>query len=145
VGNSYLRQSDLVTARKDYLKALGNDPNFAVANANLAWVDAQEGKDLNSALGMAQKAKSTMPDVPSITDTLAWVMYKKGDYAGAIPLLRECIGKSPDSATFRYHLGMTFLATGQKAAGKSQLEAALRMKLSKDEAQEAQRELSQLN
>ena len=38
---------------------------FAVANANIAWVDAQESKDLDVALGLAQKAKSEMPDVPS--------------------------------------------------------------------------------
>ena len=111
----------------------------------MAWVDAQEGRDLDVALGMAQKAKSEMPDVPSITDTLAWVMYKKGNYAGAAPLLEECIQKSPNSASFHYHLGMTLLATGQKAKGKDQLEAALRMNLKKDDAQQAQRELARLN
>ena len=86
VGNLYLGKGDLEGARKYYTRVLQADPNFVVANANLAWVDAQEGKDLDVALGMAQKAKSLMPDQPSITDTLAWVMYKKGNYASAIPL-----------------------------------------------------------
>ena len=79
VGNLYLDKGDLETARKYYGRALQTDPDFAVANANMAWVDAQEGKNLDVALGMAQKAKSLMPDVATISDTLAWVMYKKGE------------------------------------------------------------------
>jgi len=128
VGNLYLDENDLDTARKYYLRALDLDPNNAVALANLAWVDAQESKNLDVALGRAQKAKSMMPDVPSITDTLAWVMYKKGNYSGAIPLLQECVKKSPDSAQFHLHLGLALVAAGQKDLGKGQLNAALQTK-----------------
>jgi len=81
IGNLYLNKQDLETARKYYAQALASDPNYAPAMANTAWVDALEGKDLDVALSMAQKAKSLQPDVPSITDTLAWVMYRR---------LREC-------------------------------------------------------
>jgi Flp pilus assembly protein TadD len=55
-------------------------------------------------------------------------MYKRGDYAGAIPLLREAVQKAPDSAEYHYHLGMTLVASGQRATGKKELEAALRLK-----------------
>ena len=130
-------------AQKYYGQALASDPNFAVANANMAWVDAQQDTNLDVALGMAQKAKSQMPDIPSITDTLAWVLYKRGDYAGAIPLLEECVRKSPDSAEFHYHLGMALLATGEKAKGKEQIDAALRMKLANDDAQQARQAIAQ--
>ena len=105
VGNLYLEAGDLETARKYYEQALSADPNFPVANANMAWVDAQEGKNLDVALGRAQKAKSLMPEVPSITDTLGWVMYKRGSYSSAVPILQECVQKSPDSAKFRYPSG----------------------------------------
>ena len=145
VGNLYQARGDLQTARKYYAQALAVDPNFAVANANMAWVDAQEGKNLDVALGMAQKAKSMMPELPSITDTLAWVMYKRGNYASAVPLLQECVQQSPDSAEFRYHLGMTLLATGQKAKAKEQLDAALRMNLDSASAQQVQQALAQVN
>jgi Tfp pilus assembly protein PilF len=127
VGNLYLDKGDLETARKYYERALQADPNFAVAIANTAWVDAQEGKNLDVALGMAQKAKSLMPEVATISDTLAWVMYKNGNYSGAIPLLEECVKKTPDSAQFRYHLGLALMADGQKESGKTQLQAALQM------------------
>ena len=145
IGNMYLHKGDMETARKYYAQALAVDPNFAVAMANTAWVDAQEGKDLDVALGMAQKAKSIEPDVSSITDTLAWVMYKRDDYVAAVPLLEDCVKKVPDSGQFRYHLGMALLGSGQKLKAKSDLEAALRMKIDSGEAQQAQQALAQLN
>jgi len=145
IGNLYLDR-DLETARKYYQKALDVDPNFAVALANMAWVDALEGKDLDVALGMAQKAKSQMPELPSITDTLAWVMYKKGNYSGAVPLLEEAVKKAPASAEYRYHLGMTLVAAGQKDKGKGQLQAALQMKqLKAADAEQARQALAQAN
>ncbi len=145
IGNLYLHRGDLETARQYFQKALDADPDFAIAMANIAWVDALEGKNLDVALGLAQKSKSLMPDLPAITDTLAWVMYRRGNYAGAMPLLQECVKKSPDSAEFRYHLGMTLLATGQKAKGKQELNDALRMKLDNGEALQAQQALAQAN
>jgi tetratricopeptide (TPR) repeat protein len=145
VGNFYLNKGDLETARKYFGQALEADPNFAIANANLAWIDAEEGKNLDVALGRAQKAKSLMPESPAITDTLAWVLYKKGNYAGAAPLLQECVQKSPNAAEFRYHLGMTLMAAGQKSRGREELQTALRMRLGSSEAQQAQLALDRAN
>lgn len=146
VGNLYLQKGDLETARKYYTRALEIDPNFAVANANMAWVDAEEGKDLDVALGMAQKAISLMPDVPSISDTLAWVMYKKGNYSGAVPLLETCVKKTPDSAQFHYHLGLALVAAGQKSTGRTELQAALQTnKLAAADQEQAKHALEQTN
>jgi tetratricopeptide (TPR) repeat protein len=145
IGNLYLEKKDSETASRYYLQALEVDPNFAVANANLAWIDAEAGRNLDVALGRAQKARSLMPDLPSIADTLAWVMYKKGDYAGAVPLLQECIHKAPNSSKFRYHLGMVLVAAGQRSRGKEQLQDALRMRLDTNDALDAQQVLAQAN
>ena len=121
------------------------DPSFAVANANMAWGDVQQGSNLDVALSRAQKAKSLMPDAPSVSDTLAWVMYKRGNYAAAMPLLQECVQKSPDSSQFHYHLGLTLIAAGQKAKGREQLESALRLKLDNADALQAQQLLAAAN
>lgn len=146
VGNLYLEKGDLETARTYYERALQVDPDFAVANANMAWIDAQEGKDLDVALSMAQKAKSRMPDVAAISDALAWVMYKKGEYSSAIPLFQECVKKNPGSAEFHYHLGLALMGAGQRESGRIQLQAALQMnKLSVADQEQAQSILSQHN
>jgi hypothetical protein len=39
------------------------------------------------------------------------------------PLVRHCVKKSPDSAEYRYHLGLALVATGHKELGKTQLQA----------------------
>jgi tetratricopeptide (TPR) repeat protein len=127
VGNVYLQRNDPESARKYYARALQADPDFPVANANMAWVDAVEGKNLDAALAMAQKAKSQVPELPAITDVLAWVMYQRGNYTGAIPLLEDAVKKAPDSSQYHYHLGMALMAAGQKDRGRAQLQTALQM------------------
>jgi len=62
-----------------------------------------------------------------------------------MPLLRECVQKAPDSAQFHYHLGMTLLASGQKAKSKEQLEAALRLNLDSANTQQARQALAETN
>ena len=38
----------------------------------------------------------------AISDTLAWVQYKKGSYDSARELLRECVQKVPDKGQYRH-------------------------------------------
>ena len=72
-------------------------------------------------------------------------MYKRGNYESAAPLLRECVQKSPNSAEYRYHLGMNLVALGQKATGKQELEAALRLKPDATSEEQIRQALTQLN
>ena len=145
IGNLYLKQNELAKASAQFQQALEIDPNFTVAQNNLAWVYAETGQNLDVALGLAQKAKSQNPGVVSFTDTLAWVMYKKGDYTEAIPYLQECVKKSPDSGQFRYHLGMALVAAGQREQGKALLQAALKMNLDNADLEQARQALSRNN
>ena len=145
IGNLYLEKGDLEQARKSYEQALAIDPNFPVAAGNLAWVYAEEDTNLDVAVSLAQKAKQLLPDLDSVSDTLAWVYYKKGNYSGAVPLLQECVEKAPKQASYRYHLGMALLAGGEKDKAKEQLEAALRLKLTGNDAQQARQALAQAN
>ena len=96
------------------------------------------------ALGMAQRAKSQMPGVDSITDTLGWVFYKRGNYENAKPLFEECVHNSPNTASFVYHLGLNQIALGQPDLGKKHIEAALGLKLDGQDAKQAREKLSQL-
>lgn len=143
IGNIYLAEGNLDKASEKFQQALAIDSTMAIAANNLAWVYAEQGKNLDVALGLAQKAKSLNPDEPSFSDTLAWVMYKKGDYSGAVPLLQDCVKKDPSSAQYRYHLGMTLMANGQKEKGKVELQSALQMKLDSADAQQARQMLGQ--
>jgi tetratricopeptide (TPR) repeat protein len=145
IGSVYLQKGDLEQARKNLEQAMTLDSNFAIAANNLAWIYAKQGKNLDVALSLAQKAKQLLPDQISVSDTLAWIYYQKSDYALAIPLLEECVEKAPQEATFRYHLGMVLIASGEKVGGKQQLETALRLRLAREEGQEARQALARLD
>lgn len=145
LGNVYLDKGDLKSAREQYEHALAVDSKFAIAAANLALVQAKQGEDLNVALSLAQHAKQLAPDLDSITDTLAWIEYLKGSSSSAIPLLQECVQKAPQRPVYRYHLGMALLAHGERTEAKSQLDAALRLNLAGDDAQQARKALSAIN
>jgi tetratricopeptide (TPR) repeat protein len=145
LGNLFEAKGDLEKAGRYYEAALAIDSNSGVAANDLAWVYASQNTNLDVALGLAQKAKEILPDLDLVTDTLAWVYYKKGLYSAAIPLLQECVSKSPSHAVYHYHLGMALLADGDKAKGRERLQAALKLGLSGDDAQQARKALAHPN
>jgi len=144
VGNIYLEKKDFPNAQKYFEQCLKIDPDFAVAASNLAWIYATQGGSLDLAVGLAQKAKQALPDTASVSDTLAWVYVKRGNFSSAVPLLQECLKKNPENALYRYHLGVALIGKGDKAKGRAEIEAALRLKLGSDETADAQRMLAQL-
>jgi len=87
----------------------------------------KQGGNVDAAFQLAQKARQLLPELDSITDTLAWVDYKRGDYAAALPLLRECVQKAPDRPSYRYPPGMVLIAKGDHEKGREELQNALRL------------------
>ena len=49
----------------------------------------------------------------SIGDTFGWVLYKRGDYQQALPILQESAEKAADNPEIQFHLGMTAYMMGQ--------------------------------
>ncbi len=145
VANLYSNLGKPDLAKRHYQAALAIDPNYGPAAGNLAWLEAQNGENIDVALSLAEKAKQALPDPAPITDTLAWIQYRKGVYASAVPLFEECVKKAPSSPVYHYHLGLALLASGQKGEGRAQLEAALRLNLSGDDAKKAREALGQQN
>lgn len=143
-GNLYLMKNDYPSAQKVLEKALGQDPDDAIAASNLAWIAAHENGNLDVALSLAQKAKRLMPQVDSISDTLGWVEYKKGSYSSSIPLFEESVQGSPNVPAYRYHLGMALMATGESGKAREQFQAALRLKLAGEDAEQARQALERL-
>ncbi len=144
LGEIYLGKKDLKMARQYFEKANQIAPNDPMAANDLAWVYALQGENLDTALNLAQMAKQTLPEAPPVTDTLAWVQYKRGNYSIAIGLLDEAVKKNPQSAQYRYHLGMALSAAGDHDRAKAELQKALELKLQGDDAQQAQSALAKL-
>ena len=80
--------------------------------------------DLNKAYDFAHKAHELQPQDASASDTLGWVLYKRGDYQQALSILQDSAQKAPESPEIQFHLGMTASMMGQTELAKSALRTA---------------------
>jgi tetratricopeptide (TPR) repeat protein len=110
-------------ARDAYEKVLGIAPNFPLALNNLAMLYSEQPGQLDKAYDLAKKAKEAVNE-PHIADTLGWILFKRGDYSDALPLLQESAGKLPNVAEVQYHLGMANYMLGDEGAARVALQKA---------------------
>jgi putative PEP-CTERM system TPR-repeat lipoprotein len=143
-GVAHERKGDVPKAQEAFQKALAINPRFAPAANNLAWLYSEHGGDPEQALKLAQIAKEGAPDDPQVSDTLGWVLYKRGVYQRALGLLKESAAKLPDNAQVQFHLGMTYYKMGDKPAARQALTRALELNAAFNGADEARRVLSDL-
>jgi tetratricopeptide (TPR) repeat protein len=123
-GQIYESQGKRTEAKQSYSQALKINPGLDVAANNLAYILAEEGTDLNTALGYAQTARQKQPESASIADTLGWVYFKLGNYVLAREQAKFAISKDPENASFNYHLGMIYKESKQLAEAQTALKKA---------------------
>jgi tetratricopeptide (TPR) repeat protein len=121
-------QGKIQEAKQNYEQELKLSPDSEFAANNLAYILAEEGTDLNAALGYAQTARKKAPQSPEIADTLGWVYYKLGSYVLAQEQFRFAIAKQPDNGAFQYHLGMAAKAMKQTNEAVAALKKAANSK-----------------
>jgi tetratricopeptide (TPR) repeat protein len=120
---------ELSKARDRYERAIQLDPNLFAPRNNLAYLLAEEDRDLDRALELAQDAKRLRPDSGAAADTLGWILYKKGLPLVAVAYLQEAEGRfqTNDSSlgVVRHHLALAQEANGDSEAARATLRRAL--------------------
>jgi tetratricopeptide (TPR) repeat protein len=124
-GVVYERKGDVTNAMKAYEKVLALNSRFAPAANNLAYLYAEHGGDRNRALALAELAKESAPEEPHISDTLGWILYKRGVYQRALALLKDSAIKLPNNVEVQYHLGMTYVKLGDRNNARQALGRAV--------------------
>jgi tetratricopeptide (TPR) repeat protein len=109
-----------------YNKVLGIDPENAVALNNLAFINAENGSNLDQAESFAERAKQKVPNSPTISDTLGYVYYRKNLNGEALRIFKQIVEQEPANPTFRLHLAMALLKQGNKQGAKEEAEKALK-------------------
>ena len=125
LGLLYEATGDTKKAQQAYEKVLALNPRFAPAANNLAALYSEHGGDKEKALELAQRAKEIAPDDPHVSDTLGWILYKRGVYQRAADLLRESAAKLPNSPAVQYHLGLASLKVGDTSGARKALTVAV--------------------
>lgn len=101
LGHLYRDAKQWRKALRFYAKACAKKD--AMACNGYAWEAAKKGKQLDRALAAARKAVKLDPKAAFI-DTLAWVYYKRKDYARAEIEAKRALSMKPDNAEFKQHL-----------------------------------------
>ena len=131
-------------AEKAYERVLTLEPNAPVAANNLAWLYVSSSRKLDEALQLAQAALQQLPDEPNIHDTLGWIYYQKDMAKAAVPHLESSARLSPFDPTFRFHLGMALVKTGDWPKARQELNRAIALRPTFAGAEEAKKALAMI-
>jgi tetratricopeptide (TPR) repeat protein len=134
---------DHAGALKEYRRVVDADPRNAQALNNLAYLLVDYKHEPEEALQYAQKAQEIDPMNPNFTDTVGWVMYRKGLYTLAVKDFAEAASKPGAAAVCNYHLAMAYAKLGDREHGLAALNVALRTNPKLPEAGEASQMLRQ--
>lgn len=112
---------------------ISRDPNHTEALNFLGYMYAEQGIKLEEAESLVQRALEKKPDDPYYLDSLAWVYYKRADYAHALKVQQKAVSKEPKDATMQEHLGDILWESGQDDAAKKAWSRAIGLSHDKKE------------
>ncbi len=119
-----LRAKDYAHAAEGYLASLKIRPNDPLVLNNLALTLWQQ-KD-PAAIGYAEKARDLAPGLPSINDTLGWILVEKGQTKEGLALLEKASAAAPSQPEISLHLAKAQIKDGRKDAARTTLQALVK-------------------
>ncbi len=118
VGDGSFKSGNVEQATKEYDVVLALNPESVMAINNYAYYLALGGGNLDKAEELSRRAVADQPDNPTYLDTLAWILYLKGQYAEALEIqekVMETISPETESSEEYWdHLGDIQYKCGQK-------------------------------
>ena len=137
-----LATGDAAGAETRLRRVVKEDPGHVGARNDLAWLLAEQGKELDAALALALAAQRLDP-TPDVLDTLGWVYLKRGQSSEAVKAFEQAVEKRSDSPSMRYRLAVALAQAGNPQRAREMFQTALATGAF-PEAEDARRELAQL-
>ncbi|MFM8314642.1 MAG: tetratricopeptide repeat protein, partial [Deltaproteobacteria bacterium] len=109
------------------------NPEHAHALNFIAYYYAEKGENLEEAEEKAKKALSLRPNDGYITDTFAWVKFKKGEIEDSLDKLEKAAQLIPDEAIVFEHMGDVYSAKNDKDKALSNYKKAAELAKGKDQ------------
>jgi Flp pilus assembly protein TadD len=138
------QKPDLAMAGPIYEDVLNRYPDFAPAQKQLAILYAKDPNNDAKAYALAVKARKAFPGDPEVAKTLGIIVFRQGDYPRAANLLQESAAKNSADAEVFYYLGAAQFQLKSRAESKVNLQQALTLKLSGQQAAAARQMLGEL-
>jgi Tfp pilus assembly protein PilF len=109
-------------------KVIALDPENANALNYLGYTYADMGTNLDEAESLIRKALKYKPDDGYITDSLGWVLYKKGLFQEALIYLEKAVKLTADDPIILEHLGDVYLQIQDRENALKYYQESLRIK-----------------
>ncbi|MDQ3073381.1 MAG: tetratricopeptide repeat protein, partial [Bacteroidota bacterium] len=109
----HYRMKQFPESDRYFEKALGMDPDNAVALNNYAYYLSVRNERLPQAAQMSEKSLKISPDNPSYLDTYGWILYRQGKYDKAEEWIKKALDADPRSAEVTEHYGDVLYKLGK--------------------------------
>ena len=124
-GVSNERVGDWDAAQDDLLKALKFRPDQAHVLNYLGYSWIEQGRNLQPAREMIERAVELRPNDGYITDSLGWVQYRLGEFDAAVRTMERAVELVPTDPVINDHFGDTLWMVGRKLEARFQWRRAL--------------------
>ena len=133
LGVSLERLGEADAAETHLLRAIEIDPGDAYALNYLGYWWADEGRNLDMAIAMIERAVSHRPSSGFFVDSLGWVHFKLGDAARAVGYLERATELEPSDPEITGHLGDVYWALGRHDEARYKWKLALSLSTDEEE------------
>ena len=124
-GTVYMTSGRRKEAVSEYSRALTFSQNHVPTLNNLAYIYAEESKNLPMALQLATRAGNLEPGNGLVQDTLGFVLLKNGRFSDAARALQKAAGLAPDNPSVYFHLALVYNEQGDTREAIANLQKAL--------------------
>jgi Flp pilus assembly protein TadD len=127
-GVSFERRNIWDKAEADFLKALELQPEQPTVLNYLGYSWVEKNMHLEKAQKMIERAVELRPRDGYIVDSLGWVLYRLGDFAGAVIKLERAVALRPEDPIINEHLGDALWRAGRRLEAGFQWRHSLALK-----------------
>ncbi|MHB8482748.1 MAG: tetratricopeptide repeat protein [Nitrospiria bacterium] len=120
LGQAFDKMNKFDEMEKEMRKTIELEPNYADALNYLGYSYAEKNIKLKEAYDLITRALKVRPNDGFITDSLAWVYYRQGEFDKAISELKKALVSVPDDPTIHEHLGEVYYKMNIKQEAKEE-------------------------
>lgn len=128
-------------AERDLLFALKLHPDEPLVLNYLGYTWVEQGRHLDQAQAMIEKAASQSPTDGYIIDSLGWVLYRLGHHQDAVVQLERAVELKPSDPLINAHLGDAYWSVGRKLEARFQWRRALSLNPDKETVADLKRKI----
>ena len=138
---AYDRSHQWNRAEADLRHALALSPDQPYVLNYLGYSYAEQGRNLDEARHMLERALAQKPRDGAFLDSLGWIILRQGRVTQAVEQLQQAAELTPEDPTVNYHLGVAYWQAGRRVEAENQWRRALILNPDADELPKIQAHL----